>query len=138
MEKELPGDLPSVIGDEESLVRVLINIIGNATKYTPSGGRIHIAAEYDDLDVTISISDTGAGIPHDKLPFIFDPFFRGKGKRRPTEGFRIGAFLLQENNGGSWWQNRCFIRRGERNYLHAEISPVILRGNISCLSEFSC
>jgi len=103
MEKELPGDLPSVIGDEESLVRVLINIIGNATKYTPSGGRIHIAAEYDDLDVTISISDTGAGIPHDKLPFIFDPFFRGKGKDDRQKGSGLGLSFckrIMEAHGG--------------------------------------
>jgi len=101
--KELPEDLPIVVGDEESLVRVLINVIGNATKYTPSGGRIHIAAEYDDLDVTISISDTGEGIPRDKIPFIFDPFFRVKGKVEDKRGSGLGlAFCkrIMEAHGG--------------------------------------
>ncbi|MBW2599393.1 MAG: response regulator [Deltaproteobacteria bacterium] len=101
--KELPEDLPIVVGDEESLVRVLINVIGNATKYTPSGGRIHIAAEYDDLDVTISISDTGEGIPRDKIPFIFDPFFRVKGKVEDQRGSGLGlAFCkrIMEAHGG--------------------------------------
>ncbi|MEA3471046.1 MAG: hybrid sensor histidine kinase/response regulator [Thermodesulfobacteriota bacterium] len=96
MEEEIPGDLPSVIGDEESIVRVLINIIGNATKYTPSGGMIHIGAEYDALDVTISISDTGAGIPRDKIPFIFEPFFRGKGKEDRQRGSGLGLTFCKK------------------------------------------
>jgi two-component system sensor histidine kinase/response regulator len=96
MEKDIPGDLPVVIGDEESLVRVLINIIGNATKYTLSGGRIHIAAKYNDLDVTISISDTGAGIPRDKIPFIFEPFFRGKGKEDRQRGSGLGLTFCKK------------------------------------------
>jgi two-component system sensor histidine kinase/response regulator len=96
MEKDIPGDLPAVIGDEESLVRVLINIIGNATKYTPSGGRIHIGAEYDDLDVRISISDTGTGIPKDKIPFIFEPFFRGKGKEDRQRGSGLGLTFCKK------------------------------------------
>ena len=96
MKAEIPGDLPAVIGDEESLVRVLINIIGNATKYTPSGGRIHIGAEYDDLDVTISISDTGTGIARDKIPFIFEPFFRGKGKEDRQRGSGLGLTFCKK------------------------------------------
>ncbi len=96
MEKDIPGDLPAVIGDEESLVRVLINIIGNATKYTPSGGRINIEANYDDLDVTLSIADTGTGIPRDKIPFIFDPFFRGKGKEDRQRGSGLGLTFCKK------------------------------------------
>ncbi|MEA2015084.1 MAG: hybrid sensor histidine kinase/response regulator [Thermodesulfobacteriota bacterium] len=101
MEREISEDLPSVIGDEESLVRVLINIIGNATKYTPSGGKIYISAKYDNLDVTINISDTGAGIPHDKIPFIFDPFFRGKDDRQRGSGLGLSfCKRIMEAHGG--------------------------------------
>jgi len=96
MEKEIPAGLPGIIGDEESLMRVFINIIGNATKYTPSGGRIHIGANYDDVTLTISVSDTGAGIPRDKIPFIFEPFFRGKGKEDRQRGSGLGLTFCKK------------------------------------------
>lgn len=95
-EKNLSEDLPEIMGDEESLVRVFINIIGNATKYTPSGGTIHIEADHDDLYVTISISDTGSGIPQDKIPFIFEPFFRGKGKEDRQRGSGLGLTFCKK------------------------------------------
>jgi two-component system sensor histidine kinase/response regulator len=104
LEKEDAFDnLPAVIGDEESLVRVFINIIGNATKYTPSGGRITIVAEHDGLYVTVSITDTGKGIPKDKLPFIFEPFFRGMGKEDRQRGSGLGLTfckkIMEAHNG---------------------------------------
>ncbi|MBN2284164.1 MAG: hybrid sensor histidine kinase/response regulator [Deltaproteobacteria bacterium] len=86
----IPPDLPKVIGDAESLIRVLINIIGNATKYTPSGGTISIAADHDELYVTVAITDTGIGIPQDKIPFIFEPFYRAKGNEDNYRGSGLG------------------------------------------------
>ncbi|MBW2636181.1 MAG: hybrid sensor histidine kinase/response regulator [Deltaproteobacteria bacterium] len=96
MKKDIHGDLPTVIGDEESLIRVFINIIGNATKYTPSGGTIHIGVDHDDLYVTARISDTGSGIPQDKIPFIFEPFFRGKGKEDRQRGSGLGLTFCKK------------------------------------------
>ena len=90
LEKDIPKDLPMITGDGESLVRVFVNIIGNATKYTPAGGRIFVHAEYDDHYVSISISDSGRGIPKDKIPFIFEPFYRVKAKGEQLEGSGLG------------------------------------------------
>ncbi|MBN1381990.1 MAG: hybrid sensor histidine kinase/response regulator [Deltaproteobacteria bacterium] len=90
LEIHAPDDLKKINGDEESLVRVFANIIGNATKYTPEGGKITVSVQTDEHYANVSISDTGTGIPQDKLPFIFDPFFRVKGKEDRYQGSGLG------------------------------------------------
>ncbi|MBN1662204.1 MAG: hybrid sensor histidine kinase/response regulator [Deltaproteobacteria bacterium] len=90
LEIHAPDDLKKINGDEESLVRVFTNIIGNATKYTPEGGKITVSARADEHYANVAISDTGKGIPPDKLPFIFDPFYRVKGKQEVHQGSGLG------------------------------------------------
>ncbi len=90
VEKDIPDDLPMITGDGESLVRVFVNIIGNATKYTPAGGKISVRAGYDDHYVNVTVSDTGKGIPKDKIPFIFEPFYQVKEKGKKLEGSGLG------------------------------------------------
>ena len=100
---DLPEKIPEILGDPESLLRVFINIIGNATKYTPENGRISISAKSDDYHVTVRISDTGAGIPADKLPFIFEPFYRVRGKEGQQSGSGLGLTFckrIMELHGG--------------------------------------
>ena len=103
LETDLPEKLPEILGDAESLLRVFTNIIGNATKYTPEDGRISISAKSDDYHVTVRISDTGAGIPADKLPFIFEPFYRVRGKEERQRGSGLGLTFckrIMELHGG--------------------------------------
>jgi len=90
LEIHASDDLKKINGDEESLVRVFTNIIGNATKYTPAGGKITVSAQTDEHYANVCISDTGTGIPQEKLPFIFDPFFRVKGKEDRHQGSGLG------------------------------------------------
>ncbi len=92
----VPDNLFDIVGDEESLVRVFVNIIGNAVKYTPEGGKISVSARCDECYVTVTISDTGIGIPHDKLPFIFEPFFRVKGKEERQRGSGLGLTFCKK------------------------------------------
>ncbi|MBA7578072.1 Adaptive-response sensory-kinase SasA [subsurface metagenome] len=90
LERDISKDLPMITGDGESLVRVFVNIIGNATKYTPAGGRISVRIGYDDHYVSATVSDTGRGIPKKELPFIFEPFYRVKEKGEQLEGSGLG------------------------------------------------
>jgi signal transduction histidine kinase len=90
LEADLKESLPVIRGDQESLLRVFSNIIGNATKYTPPGGKIAVSTDCDDYYVFVSISDTGQGIPQDKLPFIFEPFYRVRGKQERQKGSGLG------------------------------------------------
>lgn len=103
LEVDVPENLFRIVGDEESLVRVFINIIGNATKYTPDGGKISVSAQNDEYYVIVSISDTGVGIPQDKLPFIFEPFFRAGGKEERHRGSGLGLTFckrIMDSHGG--------------------------------------
>jgi two-component system sensor histidine kinase/response regulator len=100
---DMPEKIPEILGDAESLLRVFTNIIGNAAKYTPENGRISISAKSDDYHVTVRISDTGAGIPADKLPFIFEPFYRARGKEERQRGSGLGLTFckrIMELHGG--------------------------------------
>jgi two-component system sensor histidine kinase/response regulator len=104
LETNIPDNLPAITGDEESLVRVFTNIIGNATKYTPEGGKITVSTQHDEYYVTASIADTGTGIPPDKIPFIFEPFFRVRGKDEKHRGSGLGLTfckkIMESHNGG--------------------------------------
>ncbi|HNY66550.1 MAG TPA: hybrid sensor histidine kinase/response regulator [Deltaproteobacteria bacterium] len=89
-------ELPKVLGDHESLLRVFSNVIGNATKYTPPAGVISVKASHDDYYVYVSVSDTGQGIPQDKLPFIFEPFYRVRGKEERQKGSGLGLTFVKK------------------------------------------
>ncbi len=104
LETNIPQKLPQITGDEESLVRVFTNIIGNATKYTAEGGKIIVTVKSDKYYTTASIADTGMGIPLDKLPLIFEPFFRCRGKDEKIIGSGLGLTfckkIMESHNGG--------------------------------------
>ena len=96
LETNIPQKLPQITGDAESLVRVFTNVIGNATKYTPEGGKITVTCQHDELYINVSIADMGTGIPPDKLPLIFDPFFRCGGKNEKHSGSGLGLTFCKK------------------------------------------
>jgi signal transduction histidine kinase len=74
-------DVPPVCGDPKELRRVLSNLVENAIKYTPDGGRIILSASKENSHVLINITDNGRGIPAEDLPILFDKFHRGRPAR---------------------------------------------------------
>lgn len=70
--------VPAVCADPKELRRVLSNIVENAIKYTPDGGRIVLSALQRDGQVAISVTDNGRGIPPEDMPILFDKFHRGR------------------------------------------------------------
>lgn len=83
-----------VCGDRRKLQRVFSNLLDNALKYTPDGGRVTVSITATEEDVTVTFEDTGTGIPDEDLPHIFDRFFRGE-KSRSTPGNGLGLSLVQ-------------------------------------------
>jgi signal transduction histidine kinase len=82
--------------------QVVANLLDNAVKYTPPGGAIRIEARRDGPDAVLSVSDTGAGIPADELPRIWDRLYRGD-KSRSERGLGLGLSLVKaivEAHGG--------------------------------------
>ncbi|HKP83016.1 MAG TPA: ATP-binding protein [Pyrinomonadaceae bacterium] len=74
-------EVPPVCADPKELRRVLSNVVENAIKYTPDGGRISLSALNDDGHVAISVTDNGRGIPPEDMPILFDKFHRGRPAR---------------------------------------------------------
>jgi signal transduction histidine kinase len=90
-------DLPPLWADVGKLQLVLSNLISNAIKFTPHGGRIEITAEADQEELTVSISDSGVGIPPEELPRLFDPFYQvGESLRREHQGLGLGLSIAKE------------------------------------------
>lgn len=86
---------PTMIeGNRNHLKRLLNNLIANALEFTPEYGRIEISLQAYDSRVVLSISDNGSGIAETDLPFIFDRFFRGRGRREMGSG--LGLSLCRE------------------------------------------
>jgi two-component system phosphate regulon sensor histidine kinase PhoR len=87
----------SVEGDADMLYQVVLNLVSNAVKYTPDGGRVTVAADSDNLTrcVLLSVSDTGLGIPPDALPRLFDKFYRVENYKRVAKGTGLGLSLCK-------------------------------------------
>jgi len=83
-----------IIADKNQLKRLVLNILDNAIKYTPPGGKISIDLRQQKDSVVIDISDTGVGIPERELPHIFDRFYRVD-KSRSSAGFGLGLSIAQ-------------------------------------------
>jgi two-component system phosphate regulon sensor histidine kinase PhoR len=83
---EVPAGLPAVLADRDRLAQVLINLVDNAIKFTPDGGRILLSAAAADGRIILSVSDTGIGIPPGEVGRIFERFYRVDRSRDRKEG----------------------------------------------------
>lgn len=84
-----------VLGDEGALTEAVLNVVGNAVKYSREGGRVEVSAGRRDGAVEIAVSDQGIGIPAADLPRIFDAFYRGQAGEGGVAGAGIGLALTR-------------------------------------------
>ena len=90
-------DIPDVNGDRERIEQVVTNIVSNAVKYTPDGGKIEIHVGKSGKNVYVRVSDNGIGIPEKDLPRLFDRFYRvDKARSRESGGTGLGLSIAQE------------------------------------------
>jgi two-component system phosphate regulon sensor histidine kinase PhoR len=103
----LPAGLPPVRGDGAQLGEVLQNLLDNALQYTPSGGEIEVTASSDGHEVTLTVADTGIGIPESDLARIFERFYRVDAARsREAGGTGLGLAIsrhIVDAHGGRIW-----------------------------------
>jgi len=92
-----PGtDLPAVLADRDRLAQILINLLNNAVKFTPSKGRVTVAATVQGEVVEVRVSDTGVGIPSHDLPRITERFYRvDKARSRELGGTGLGLAIVK-------------------------------------------
>jgi two-component system, OmpR family, phosphate regulon sensor histidine kinase PhoR len=97
--------MPLVDADGPRLAQVLDNLISNAIKYTPDGGRVDVLTELDGDEVVLSVSDTGIGLTSEERAAIFEPFYRADAvKERGIKGTGLGLVIVKavaEAHGGS-------------------------------------
>jgi signal transduction histidine kinase len=94
-----PG--PVTMVDPERMMQVLSNLVGNAIRYTPAGGKVMLSTGTDKTKgrtwATVTVADTGMGIPEDELPHLFDRFFRGeKPRSMQLTGTGLGLAIVKE------------------------------------------
>ena len=83
-----------VIADRNRLRQVLVNLLDNAIKYTPRGGHVEISAQTHGNEVVVTVKDTGAGIPAEEIPRIWERLYRGD-KSRSQRGLGLGLSLVR-------------------------------------------
>ncbi len=107
LELELPARLPKLEADAQRLEQVLLNLLSNAARATPAGGRICLSAQVRQDEVQFSVSDSGPGIAAEELPHIFERFYRGdKSRARSSGGAGLGLAIAQAlvlAHGGRIW-----------------------------------
>jgi signal transduction histidine kinase len=94
---EMPPRLPLIRADEDRLIQVLTNLLDNAFKFTPRGGRITIQASEVEQDIRVCVMDTGVGIAPEELPNVFQQFYSGDESRPPEKrGMGLGLAICRE------------------------------------------
>ncbi len=95
LECRCPGDV-AFRGDQELLRRLVLNLLDNAIRYTPAGGKILVSLEAAGSELRILVSDTGIGIPPEAAPYIFGRFYRGdQARSRQNGGFGLGLSIVK-------------------------------------------
>jgi signal transduction histidine kinase len=101
-ETQLSQELPPIEGDRSALERVIANLVYNALRFTPRGGRVTLASALSDGAVVLSVSDTGRGVPPEEIPLLFEKYWQ-HGSDPDKKGSGLGLFIVKslvEAHGG--------------------------------------
>jgi len=89
-------EVETIYGDQLRLRQMLVNLLSNAIRYTPAGGKIHLTLKNVDDGIEIAVADTGIGIPEESIPRIFDRFYRAdKARSRQYGGSGLGLSIVK-------------------------------------------
>ena len=127
LQVEVPPDAPPLVADPQAVRQILTNLIDNALRYTPAGGRVSIASRHDHRDTVIEVRDTGSGIPAEHLPRLFERFYRVDASRSRTEGGTgLGLAIVRhlvEAHGGAV-RAESMVGQGTTITVHFPARPV--------------
>jgi signal transduction histidine kinase len=128
----VPGDLPSVLADVDRVVQVLSNLLSNALRHTPDGGRVVVEVKAAGDEVSFEVTDTGTGIATEHLERLFERFYRVEKSRSRGEargGSGVGLAIsraLVEAMGGRIWVESPGLGEGATFAFTLPVSPGIL------------
>ncbi len=121
-----PDSLPAIQGDRDKLHQILINLIGNAVKFTSAGGEVLVETTTpEDGTVQVCVADTGCGIPSHERDKVFDKFFRGAAIPDEARGAGLGLAItksLVELHGGRIWLESS-PGKGSRFFFSLPVAP---------------
>ena len=128
-ETMLSEKLPELPLDKDKISTSLVNLLGNAAKYTPAGGRVALKARVDESKLLIEIEDTGIGISEEELPKVFGKFFRSDDQRvREITGTGLGT-LAGPGDYPSAWRNIDRAKRIEQRQYVYSVFARLARGS---------
>jgi PAS domain S-box-containing protein len=133
VELDVAPNLPAIWADRHRLLQVLENLIGNAIKFTPAGGRISVGAKPRGREISFWVADTGPGISPDDLPHVFDRFWQTREARPHGAGLGLAIVkgLVEAHGGRIWAESRLghgttfhfTVPRAPRATFHRAPSP---------------
>ena len=100
----MPEDIPIIQTDPDRLAQALSNLVNNAIKFTPAGGKVTLTANFEESTLQIQVSDTGIGIPTEEQEYLFVPFYRSVQPSWKTPGLGLGLSIAKsiiESLGGN-------------------------------------
>jgi two-component system, OmpR family, phosphate regulon sensor histidine kinase PhoR len=94
---DIPSDLPNVLVDRQRMEQVFLNLLDNAVKFTPPGGKINIKARWEKPYVCVEVNDNGVGIPSEHLSRVFERFYRvDRARSREAGGTGLGLAIVRQ------------------------------------------
>ncbi len=126
---DLLPDLPPLLADAEQMRQVITNLVHNAIKFTPSGGKVTVSAEPIKDAIVISVRDTGVGIPADDLPRIFERFYKAD-RARSGSGTGLGLAIAKHivlAHGGRLWAESPTDAEGKGSIFYVALPALTPR-----------
>ena len=121
LQLQVPPDSPQISADQDRISQVVINLLANALRYTPAGGRVQVTLTSFDDYVQIAVRDSGIGIESRYLPHIFERFYRvDKSRARASGGTGIGLTIARHivyGHGGEIWAESEGLGKGSSFYV---------------------
>jgi two-component system OmpR family sensor kinase len=115
-------------GNHDQLSQVVVNLVENAAKYTPAGGRIQVSVESTSAEVILRVADTGVGIPAVAMPRLFERFYRADASRaRASGGFGLGLAISQAivTAHGGTIEVASTVGQGSTFSVHLPVAPSV-------------
>jgi signal transduction histidine kinase len=125
LQTDVTSALPEIWADRDRLLQIFENLIGNAAKFTATGGRITVGARPSGKDVLFWVADTGVGISAEDLPHVFDRFWRVRKAERRGAGLGLAIVKgLVEAHGGRVWAEST-VAQGSTFYFTVPVAPPV-------------
>ena len=110
LDVDVPDYLPQAVLDQLRFERIITNLLTNASKFTPEGGKIRLRAREKNGNLTVEVRDSGVGIPKSELERIFEPYYRGKASETSSSGLGLGLAIVEElaklHHGRVWVESK--------------------------------